>query len=158
MKTPLFLIVFLSGIFISFAQPTIKYISLSERDAIYCSESYLKDSTLCSSLKSDDSIHMIFIPGVDPESTDEVKEKRIAELDTEINYLTSLSNCSNLNSIVLCIGESLFIKESDELPYDSEVYYKKGYQLDVERFVDRYRDQLTLWFPEYTIYVTWWGW
>ena len=137
---------------------SIRYISIAERNAIYCSESMLEDSVWCESFTVENETHLIYIGGVSPDEPDSVKAERIVELDAEIYSLQKYRNCAALKTLILCVSESLFIQLSDALEFGSERYYKKGHELNVQRFIERYRNILREWFPALTIYVSCWEW
>jgi hypothetical protein len=137
---------------------SISYISIPERNKIFCSESMLQDSVWCSNFNEENSVHMIYIGGVDPEQPDSVKAERIVELDAEIYSLQKYKDCAALRALILCVSESLFIQMADALEYGSERYYKKGRELNAQRFIERYENILRQWFPSMTIYVSCWEW
>jgi hypothetical protein len=137
---------------------SIQYISIAERNKIFCSESMLEDSVWCGNFTNENFIHMVYIGGVDPTQPDSVKTERIVELDAEIYSLQKYKHCTELQTLILCVSESLFLQMSDALEYGSERYYKKGRELNAQRFIERYRNILREWFPSLTIYVSCWEW
>jgi hypothetical protein len=137
---------------------SISYISIPERNKIFCSESMLRDSVWCSNFNSENPTHMIYIGGVDPEQPDSVKAERIVELDGEIYSLQKYKDCAELRTLILCVSESLFLQMADALEYGTERYYKKGRELNAQRFIERYENILRQWFPSMTIYVSCWEW
>jgi len=139
------------------AQPTFKYITIAERNKIYCTESLLQDSVRCEKIAASVE-HMVYIPGVSPESTDEEKEQQVISLDKDIFNLKNFANCEQIKTLIFCVSESLFVRSSDKLEYETNTYYRKAHKINADRFLKRYETLFKVWFTNQTILISCWEW
>jgi hypothetical protein len=100
---------------------------------------------------------MIEIGAVDPEGSDSSKEERIQELDTLLAQLKGYSDCTEIDVIIIHLGEALFIRKDDMEVYSDE-YNKKGRKLNSQRFWSRYQTKFEEWLPGKTIMLSDYGW
>jgi hypothetical protein len=112
----------------------------------------------CSS-KIEAQILVIEITTTDPEASDEQKQKKIQELSSTLLTLSHFKKCSQIESLILCVGDGLFLTKSDGISaYDSEKYYKKHLKTNFKRFAIHYSEILSKLSQDFELYYCDWYW
>lgn len=105
------------------------------------------------------NILVIEITTIDPEASDEQKQKKIQELSGTLPNLSHFKKCSQIESLILCVGDGLFLTKSDEISaYDSEKYYKKHLKTNFKRFAIHYSEILNKLSQDFELYYCDWYW
>jgi hypothetical protein len=134
---------------------TFKYIKESQLDTDLADEASLKP---CDNNFKGNTVVFLKIAAVDPTAKDEEKSARIAEVDKVIEGLEVYNKCTATQTVIIQLGEALFINSKDKIEIYSKKYESKGRQLNAERFWNRYRTKLENYFPGKTIVLADWGW
>ncbi len=143
----------------NYAQQTtiFKHMSEDEIDN-YEYSIHMPDFSGCEEGEISDSIVFIEIAGINPTASFEEKQKRISEIDTIITCLESYGKCTATHTIIIHVGEALFLTEEDKIEIYSKKYYRKGRQINAERFWKYYQSRLEKWLPGKTIIYVDLGW
>ncbi len=98
----------------------------------------------------------------DPAASDDVKEKKIVTVEKKLGNLACLRNYPSLKYLVLHVGVFLFIRSTDNLPYNSndKSIQEKADRLNLERLNARFGKKISgmLKQTKIKVYAYNWGW
>lgn len=114
------------------------------------------DSLNCDILDFDIEGYTIFMPIVDPESEQSVKDSAIVVMEAGIQWLIDNKSCVSENLNIKIIDGLLLTKE--EVAHYYETNYEKMIKENVSRFVANYGKELSATFPDIRIYVENYNW
>ena len=161
MKTLLLLPLLLLTFAVS-AQKTKKYpnIITDQRKVDIASAGFYEiedlDSLNCDILDYDIDGYTIYLPVVDPESEQSVKDSAIVVLEAGIQWLIDNKSCVSENICLKVIDGLMLTKE--EVAHYYETNYDKMIKENVSRFAAKYGKQLSEAFPEIKIYIENYNW
>lgn len=93
-----------------------------------------------------------------PEGDDQEKYSNEVIILKQLEQLAEFNNCIGNKNLYFKVGEGIFIYKSDNMPYESKVFYTKAYKLNIKRFFQKFGDDLTRLFPNKKIFACNWGW
>jgi len=149
----------LSVWFVSIFGQTTKFIFITEselNDYPYVEHNF--GLSECVTGEKSDSIVLIKITGISPESTSKEKLARINEIDKIIDCFESFGKCTFTHIIIIQIPEALYLDEKDKLELFSKQYQKNGPRVNISHFMERYEEKLKKWFPGKTVVLANWNW
>lgn len=114
------------------------------------------DSLNCDILDFDIDGYTIYMPVVDPESEQSVKDSAIVVMEAGIQWLIDNKACVSENLNIKVIDGLLLTKE--EVAHYYETNYEKMIKENVARFSAKYGKQLSEAFPEIKVYVENYNW
>ncbi|MBN4072513.1 hypothetical protein JYT74_00605 [Crocinitomix catalasitica] len=138
------------------SQTTFKFVGEDDLSLDYTKKKDCKAE--CTESSENDSVVLIQIYAVAPDAKDAEKQERIKEVDELLKELVSYRDCSNTHTIILQIGDALFLTKKDKLKAYSDKYDENGHRVNAENFWERYQERLKEWLPGKTVILCSWDW